>query len=269
MSESDLFVDETTIVATISNRQSQKSIGIAVVRHKNKETFENDSLSQCSVPQYVLELFDFIDNAQFSNLDSLLVQMGNSVLYLSDEFEDQSKGDGKKLGNIVSGKEIQVQFIKKSLLHKKPDTSAKLIKLCGEVSHNLNVAEVEREQAFSCVEYILSKFGSSPSGSFSIGLGSLSSFMRLDSAASEAVNLLPKPDHPSQFGSLFGILNRCKTKMGTRLLDRWLRQPLLDHNEINNRLDFVEIMKKMTSCRNRLVDETLKSMPDIDLLVSK
>ena len=51
-------------------------------------------------------------------------------------------------------------------------------------------------------------------------LGYLDTFMRLDSAAAEAVNLLPKADHPSQYGSLFGVLNRCRTSMGSRLLDR-------------------------------------------------
>jgi len=30
--------------------------------------------------------------------------------------------------------------------------------------------------------------------------------MKVDSAAAEAVNLLPKSDHPSKFGSLYGVL---------------------------------------------------------------
>ena len=57
-------------------------------------------------------------------------------------------------------------------------------------------------------------------GSYALRLGSLHAFMRLDSAAVEAVNLLPKADHPSPLGSIFGVLNRCKTKMGQRLLER-------------------------------------------------
>ena len=50
--------------------------------------------------------------------------------------------------------------------------------------------------------------------------GSLSQYMCLDSAASNAINLFPKSDDPSPFASLFGLLNRCKTKMGQRLLER-------------------------------------------------
>ena len=44
-------------------------------------------------------------------------------------------------------------------------------------------------------------------GKFELKYSSLDIFMRLDSAASEAVNLLPKPDHPSQYGSIFGTLS--------------------------------------------------------------
>jgi len=57
-------------------------------------------------------------------------------------------------------------------------------------------------------------------GVVELKLGYLDAFMRLDSAAAEAVNLLLKADHPSQYGSLFGVLNRCRTSMGSRLLDR-------------------------------------------------
>eukprot|EP01035_Chromulina_nebulosa_P027980 gene27980-36867_t len=91
--------------------------------------------------------------------------------------------------------------------------------------------------------------------------------MRLNSSAADAINLLPKPDHPSQFGSLYGILNRCKTKMGSRLLERWLRQPLVDENEINLRLDIVETIKESTTARHQLSEESLKSIPDLEIIM--
>lgn len=53
-----------------------------------------------------------------------------------------------------------------------------------------------------------------------LSLGSLTQHMRLDSAAANAINLFPKADDPSPYGSLYGLLNRCKTKMGQRLLER-------------------------------------------------
>ena len=52
-------------------------------------------------------------------------------------------------------------------------------------------------------------------------------YMRLGSAALKALNL------ESQIGqeegtSLLGLFNKCKTQQGRRLLDQWVRQPLLD-----------------------------------------
>jgi hypothetical protein len=49
----------------------------------------------------------------------------------------------------------------------------------------------------------------------------------------------------------------------------WLRHPLLDLEEINHRLDIVEILTKSVLGRNRLVDGSLKGIPDVDLLLSK
>lgn len=110
---------------------------------------------------------------------------------------------------------------------------------------------------------------STSSGTYSLSFGSLRAFMRLDSAAAAAINLFPRPDDPSPHGSLFGVLNRCRTKMGTRLLERWLRQPLLDCEVLNRRLDVVELLKNSTTTRNQLADTALKGLPDVDLAMTR
>jgi DNA mismatch repair ATPase MutS len=57
-------------------------------------------------------------------------------------------------------------------------------------------------------------------GTHTLIFGNLNIFMKIDSKAADAVNLFPKADDPSTYGSIYGILNRCKTKMGQRLLER-------------------------------------------------
>ena len=57
--------------------------------------------------------------------------------------------------------------------------------------------------------------------------------------------------------------------MGPRLLTRWLRQPLLNVSEINQRLDCVELLYKSVTCRNKLIDGPLKALPDIDTIIRK
>jgi DNA mismatch repair protein MSH2 len=228
---------------------------------------------------YVIELYDFMDNEQFSNLDSFLVQMGSCILYVSEEYQDIHKGDGKKINNLCEGRDIERVFSKKSLFTKKGGAEA-IAKLCPTQTHFTNVAETERPLGYSCIDCLVtslrlldtssnSNSDDSHLGKYDLRMGSLDNFMKLDSAAAEAVNLLPKPDHPSQFGSIFGVLNRCKTKMGSRLLERWLRQPLIDADEINARLDIVELLKLSTSARNQLYDGPLKGIPDLDQVVAK
>ena len=50
---------------------------------------------------------------------------------------------------------------------------------------------------------------------------------------------------------------------------RWLRQPLLDVAEINRRLDVVQVMFTHPAYRNKLRDGPLKSVPDLDTVISK
>jgi anthranilate/para-aminobenzoate synthase component II len=44
-------------------------------------------------------------------------------------------------------------------------------------------------------------------------LHSLDQYVKLDSAAADAVTLLPDPSFPHQHGSIYDILNKCKTKV--------------------------------------------------------
>ncbi|CAM9807985.1 unnamed protein product, partial [Laminaria digitata] len=99
--------------------------------------------------------------------------------------------------------------------------------------------------------------------------GTLEKHLRLDSAAASAVMLLPDPSNPHQYGSLYNVLNRCKTKMGSRLLGRWLRQPLTDKAEIERRHDMVGFFKEEAGLRGSLQDGPLKACPDLDALKTK
>ena len=48
---------------------------------------------------------------------------------------------------------------------------------------------------------------------------------------------------------------------------RWLRQPLLDHEEINRRLDIVQCLRNQTVQRNQIRDGPLKNIPGITIVI--
>ncbi len=267
---------DTSASVYVHVKDKQIRVGACVLSHKARESMEDPI-------QYHLEVLDFLDSEHFSNLDAFLLQHRELTLYLSDDLEDATKGLGKKIHSVLQGKEdtIDICFVKKSVLTKKSDTASALTCLVGgHLTHEVNTAEMQSPLGYACIEGLLSSAKKSPrilsgsiiddeyAGKFHFKIGSLSSVMRLDSAAAEAVNLLPRSDHPSKFGSIYGVLNRGATKMGARLLERWLRQPLVDHVEINKRLDMVEILKLDTICRTTIAD-TLKKCPDIDQIVAK
>ena len=57
--------------------------------------------------------------------------------------------------------------------------------------------------------------------------------------------------------------------MGERLLRRWLRQPLVNVDEINQRLDLVELFKEEDELREELRDNALKGIVDVEKYVRR
>lgn len=75
-------------------------------------------------------------------------------------------------------------------------------------------------------------------GKYTLKHHDLSQYMRLDASALRALNLMPSPqDGAAKTMSLFGLLNKCKTAQGSRLLGQWLKQPLLDIQQIRKSLN--------------------------------
>ncbi len=69
-------------------------------------------------------------------------------------------------------------------------------------------------------------------------------------------------------GSLLGILDKCHTAMGSRKLKKWLREPLNDLEEINERLDSVELLVDEIILRNN-IKEYLKQVYDLERLAGR
>ena len=78
-------------------------------------------------------------------------------------------------------------------------------------------------------------------GQYQLYQHDLSQFMRLDAAALKALNLMPGARDGAKTMSLFGLINHCKTPVGSRLLAQWLKQPLMDKAEIEKRQGMTNI----------------------------
>ncbi len=69
-------------------------------------------------------------------------------------------------------------------------------------------------------------------------------------------------------GSLLGVLDRCCTAMGKRLLKKWIEQPLKDPRAIAARLDGVEELKNNLGWREKL-ELLLKRIYDLERIAGK
>lgn len=69
-------------------------------------------------------------------------------------------------------------------------------------------------------------------------------------------------------GSLLWVLDKTNTAMGGRQLRRWIEQPLINKNPIENRLNAVEELLNNISLQEDL-KEDLKSIYDIERIVGK
>ncbi|XP_030929859.1 DNA mismatch repair protein MSH5 isoform X6 [Quercus lobata] len=105
---------------------------------------------------------------------------------------------------------------------------------------------------------------------------SLNKFLKLDAASHESLQIFQIDKHPSHMGigrakegfSVFGMMNKCVTPMGRRLLRSWFLRPILDLENLNRRLNAISFFlcseDLMASLR-----ETLKSVKDVPHILKK
>ncbi|RAL64672.1 hypothetical protein DID88_001705 [Monilinia fructigena] len=92
--------------------------------------------------------------------------------------------------------------------------------------------------------------------------------MKLDAAALKALNLI-LTERWSKTMSLYGLLNHCKTPVGSRLLAQWLKQPLMSLEEIEKRQQLVEAFVEDQELRQSIQEEHMKSIPDLYRLAKR
>ncbi len=92
--------------------------------------------------------------------------------------------------------------------------------------------------------------------------------MRLDRATIRNLEITETLFERKLQGSLLGVLDRCKTAMGSRKMKQWLREPLTDKTLIDERLDAVDNLCSDIITRNNL-SEALKPVYDFERLIAR
>ncbi len=93
-------------------------------------------------------------------------------------------------------------------------------------------------------------------------------YMALDINARRSLELTERMRDKSKKGTLIWVLDKTSTSMGGRLLRRWINDPLLEIEEIRERLDAVKELKDNMILRDDII-ECLKKVYDIERLAGK
>ena len=93
-------------------------------------------------------------------------------------------------------------------------------------------------------------------------------YMELDNVAVRNLELIRNNAENKKYGSLLWVLDKTKTGMGARLLNRMVLSPLQDLQEITYRQDGVEELVNAAVVRVGLA-ETLKTIGDVERLAGK
>lgn len=218
-----------------------------------------------------LGVSEFVDNDIYSNFESLLIQLGVKECLM--QF-DSTKKDPElhKLRAIADNCGCAVSERPAGDFNKS-DIEQDLTRLLRSEGTAATLPQTDMKLAMNSAAALIKYLGvmsdSSNFGEFQLYQHDLSQYMKLDSSALKALNLMPGPKDGSKTMNLYGLLNHCKTPVGSRLLAQWLKQPLMNLEDIEKRQQLVEAFVNDTELRQTLQEEHMRSIPDLYRLAKK
>lgn len=96
----------------------------------------------------------------------------------------------------------------------------------------------------------------------------MSKVLKIDHSSRVNLELVKNLNGDGVYGSLYWLLNKCKTNMGARLLKNYINEPSADIGEIQLRLNMVETLVDDFLLRGDLADE-LDKIYDLDRLIAR
>ncbi|KAJ1650003.1 MSH2 protein [Dispira simplex] len=253
---SDMAVVPMVAAVQLTLEKDQKIIGVAYA----------DTTQRC------LGMAEFIDNDLFSNFESLVIQLGIKECIVP--MKDNVKGyDIQKLHAVLARCNIVATECRRADFNPK-DIVQDLDRLLEGEASVVTQPEYDLSRALgstaALIRYLALLGDDSNHGHYRLRKYDLSQYMKLDASALRALNLMPH----AQLGtnktmSVSGLLDKCKTAQGSRLLNQWLKQPLMDLDAIRERQDLVQRFIDDTEVLQRLYNEYLRTVPDLGRLAKK
>ena len=215
---------------------------------------------------FLVSTLAFKDN--FTDFEALLIHLGPKECLIPAS--GGNRDYYTKLAAILERNNILVTERKKADFNIDSDCAElnKLIKKNND-QNVANMVELKEKNVVgslnSLIRYLDLLSDESNDNNFKIKEYNLNNYLKMDSGAFRSLNLLP-PNQGSAMAnknhSVYGVLNKCCTTQGQRLLNQWIKQPLIDIHKIEERQNIVQILVNDAELRQTLVENYLKRMPD-------
>ncbi|KAJ5795706.1 uncharacterized protein N7518_004246 [Penicillium psychrosexuale] len=218
-----------------------------------------------------LGVSEFLDNDIYSNFESLVIQLGVKECLVT---MDAARKDVElaKIRAIADSCGIAISERPAADFGVK-DIEQDLTRLLRDERSAGTLPQTELKLAMgsasALIKYLNVLTDPTNFGQYQLYQHDLSQYMKLDASALRALNLMPGPRDGAKTMSLFGLLNHCKTPVGSRLLAQWLKQPLMDLGAIEQRQQLVEAFVVNTELRQTMQEEHLRSIPDLYRLAKR
>ena len=280
---------EAPVVAAVrvAVKAEQRHVGVAYVNPTTRE------MGAC----------EFVDDEQFCALEAVICQLGAKECVVPAEASPSP--EGRRLRDVVArcgalaterkpsefdARDLEDDLARLLAKHDNADTSFTAADVgaaaaAGAAGVERHRALLEKDGAAATLAAALrfSELLADPAnhGRCRLCMHDTGRYVRLDSSALRALNVLPERASASASAaapaegsaaagfSLYGLLNKCRSPMGRRLLLRWLKQPLVDAAAIEQRHDAVEAFVNDPEVRDTLRGAHLRALPDIERVTRK
>lgn len=167
------------------------------------------------------------------------------------------------LGYELPESEHQVLANQMNLLLSQVGTAFEDVQLLGD-----ELSRLEHQVAGKLLEYVHQTQLRELSHLKRVHHYEIKDFLQMDYATMASLDLTENARTGKKHGSLYWLMDETKTAMGTRLLRRWIQQPLIDKERILKRQDVVQVFLDYFFERSDLAD-SLKDVYDIERLASR
>ena len=247
--------------------------GCVSIRVGNDDGRRVVGVAFCDATRRLINVAQFDDSEMFVNLETLLVQLSPKEAIIPSGGD---AADTKNFLQVLQRMNLLVTERKKAEFNAKdlPQDLARILKKGKSKAFSVTTLEEwELVHAMASlaalVKYLELLSSEANFHAYVMETFDLKNYMRIGGSAVKALNLLPGPGESTvKNTNLFGLLNKCSTSPGQRLLGQWIKQPLMDANQITERLDIVEAFMDSVF-RQSVKEDHLKRFPDLQRLAKK